>query len=288
VAVAIAWALHAGIDWDWEMPAVTLPVLVLVGVLLAASREPGAAEVETGYGVPDIRTRVARAASERGTLSTAAACARWGARYAAGLPATWRGDGATFAFQGRTYRLLAHRHNHTWLNERAVEVPLAREAVEKHREARVLEVGNVLAHYGCRGHDVLDRYERAPGVINADILEWTPESPYDLIVSVSTLEHVGWDEEPRDAELAVAAVRRLTGMLTPGGVLWATIPAGYNPALDDAILVGQAGFHAVGALRRDQPGRWREVSPEMLRGLPYDRLLYEARGLFVCTASRAA
>ena len=24
LAAALAWALHAGIDWDWEMPAVTL------------------------------------------------------------------------------------------------------------------------------------------------------------------------------------------------------------------------------------------------------------------------
>ena len=30
-AVALAWALHAGLDWDWEMPAVTLPVFVLAG-----------------------------------------------------------------------------------------------------------------------------------------------------------------------------------------------------------------------------------------------------------------
>jgi hypothetical protein len=287
VAVAVAWALHAGIDWDWEMPAVTLPALVLFGVLLAAARDRPAPD-RVGYGVPDIRTRVARAARERGALTTAAACAGWAARYVAGLPKTRRGEGETFAFQGRTYRCLAHRHNHTWLNERAVEVPLAREVVDRHEGERVLEVGNVLAHYGCGGHDVLDRYEPAPGVINADVLEWTPDRPYGLIVSVSTLEHVGWDEEPRDPEQAVAAVRRLTGLLVSGGVLTATIPAGYHPALDEAILAGRAGFDQVRALRRDRPGRWREVAPEALRGLPYDRLLYEASGLFVCTASRAA
>lgn len=30
-----AWALHAGIDWDWEMPAVTLPFFALGGAALA-------------------------------------------------------------------------------------------------------------------------------------------------------------------------------------------------------------------------------------------------------------
>lgn len=34
-----AWALHAGVDWDWEMPAVTLPFFAMGGAALA--RPPG-------------------------------------------------------------------------------------------------------------------------------------------------------------------------------------------------------------------------------------------------------
>lgn len=37
-AAAVTWATHAAVDWMWEMPAVTLPALVLAGVLLAAER----------------------------------------------------------------------------------------------------------------------------------------------------------------------------------------------------------------------------------------------------------
>jgi O-antigen ligase len=37
-AAALAWALHAGIDWDWEMPAVTLWVFATGGAALASSR----------------------------------------------------------------------------------------------------------------------------------------------------------------------------------------------------------------------------------------------------------
>ncbi len=33
---AVAWALHAGIDWDWEMPAVTLWVFAAGGLALSA------------------------------------------------------------------------------------------------------------------------------------------------------------------------------------------------------------------------------------------------------------
>ena len=34
-AVTLAWALHQAIDWDWQMPAVTLVVFMLAGIALA-------------------------------------------------------------------------------------------------------------------------------------------------------------------------------------------------------------------------------------------------------------
>ena len=34
-AALVAYALHAGVDWDWQLPAVTLPALLLAGALLA-------------------------------------------------------------------------------------------------------------------------------------------------------------------------------------------------------------------------------------------------------------
>jgi O-antigen ligase len=37
-AVTLAWSIRAGVDWDWEMPSVTLFVFVLGGMVLAANR----------------------------------------------------------------------------------------------------------------------------------------------------------------------------------------------------------------------------------------------------------
>jgi hypothetical protein len=37
VAALAVFALHAAIDWDWQMPAVTIPALVLAGLLIAAA-----------------------------------------------------------------------------------------------------------------------------------------------------------------------------------------------------------------------------------------------------------
>jgi len=36
LAVTAAWSVHAAIDWDWEMPVVTLPVFALCGAALGA------------------------------------------------------------------------------------------------------------------------------------------------------------------------------------------------------------------------------------------------------------
>ena len=41
-AVLAAWALHAGLDWDWEMPAVTLIALACAGYLCALANRPEA------------------------------------------------------------------------------------------------------------------------------------------------------------------------------------------------------------------------------------------------------
>lgn len=62
----------------------------------------------------------------------------------------------------------------------------------------MLEVGNVLSHYFPIHHDIVDKYEVCPGVINQDIADFLPQEKYDLILSISTVEHVGWDEQPQE------------------------------------------------------------------------------------------
>jgi hypothetical protein len=57
-AAATVWLLSAMIDWHWQVPAVTLPAIVLAGALLAESdqpREPPAAE--SGVPVPETERR---------------------------------------------------------------------------------------------------------------------------------------------------------------------------------------------------------------------------------------
>jgi hypothetical protein len=41
IAGLAVWAVHAGVDWDWEMPALTLVAVLLAGLLLGAAEEEG-------------------------------------------------------------------------------------------------------------------------------------------------------------------------------------------------------------------------------------------------------
>ncbi len=180
-----------------------------------------------------------------------------------------------FAFDGQSYPYLFHHYNATWTNERAVEVPLALRALQRHPAGRVLEVGNVLNNYTRNPragalHEVIDKYEQAPGVTNVDVVDHAPEAPYDLVLSVSTIEHVGWDEEPREPHKAAAAIERLHGWLAPGGELLVTMPLGHNPPLDSRLLDGPPMFDRLGFLRRQTPSnRWGQADGEEVRGAEY-------------------
>jgi SAM-dependent methyltransferase len=221
------------------------------------------------YAQPKFPQRLRTHAREEGAGAVARRMAAWGA----GLARPPRGE---FELGGERYPFVRRLHGLTWITERAVEIPVAQRLVERSRAKRVLEVGNVLSHYAPVAHDVVDKYERAPGVRNVDVLDLAPEPAYDLIVTVSTLEHVGRDEEPRDPERAIRALDHLRRLLNPGGELFATVPVGYNPDLDRALAEGP---HELRAMRR-RP--WREVDPAEAFQCAYDFLVYSASAvLFV-------
>jgi SAM-dependent methyltransferase len=246
-----------------------------------------AQSVASSYGVPRIRTRLAQHWRQRGALSVAASCAQWSLDYVAGLPWPFASSESHFVFDGQRLPYLYARHNRTWFNERAVEIPIVKALLDLSPGARVLEVGNVLSHYFDCDHTVLDRYERAPGVINIDVLEFRPSEPYDLIVSISTIEHVGWDEHPREPARAERAVHHLCSLLARGGRLVITIPAQYNPYLDAALADGRIECTRIWGMERDlRRNHWREVAPAEAARASYDSLLYFARGLLVCEFAR--
>ena len=119
----------------------------------------------------------------------------------------------TFAFNGERYAYFCHPYHETWKNVRAVEIPISHNFFKENSGKRILEFGNVLSYYFPISHDVLDKYELRPGVVNDDVVEFKTDKQYDCIISISTLEHVGFDELPKDSEKTARAFENLKNCL---------------------------------------------------------------------------
>ena len=164
----------------------------------------------------------------------------------------------TFPFRGKQLELFYHRYNITWANERVVEVPVGRALIAEFGGSNVLEIGNVLGHYGKIDHQVVDKFERSAGVINEDVTTWTPPKKYDLIVSISTFEHIGFDDDDLDptGSKILKAINNCRTWLKPNGRLVITAAPGYNPAFDGLIKDARIGTDRIECFHRSSRLQW--------------------------------
>jgi cyclopropane fatty-acyl-phospholipid synthase-like methyltransferase len=141
------------------------------------------------------------------------------------------------------------------------------EMVRNYRGKNILEIGNVLAHHVQCEHDVLDKFERSKGVINKDVVDFKSEKKYDLIVSISTLEHVGWDEwdgKPRDDMKIPLSIENLKTLITrQGGTIIITLPLGQNSVLDKLLKESVILFSQQFYLKRISKGNGKRPHGRM-------------------------
>jgi SAM-dependent methyltransferase len=169
-----------------------------------------------------------------------------------------------------------------WAYERVIEIPIINGFVEEHRGKRILEVGNVLSHYLPVEHDVLDKYEKGRDIINQDVVDFKPSLKYDLIVSISTLEHVGWDEFPKNPMKILHALDNLKRCLATGGKMVITFPLGYNSEMDRLLKRGELNFNEQYYLKRITiDNRWVETALEDVINTKYDEPFLFANALVI-------
>lgn len=182
-----------------------------------------------------------------------------------------------------------HPHNFTWTNERTVEISIANHWIQQKRNRRTLEVGNVTRHYFNTKHDVVDKYEKAPGIINVDVVDFSPENNYQFILSISTLEHVGWDRDKKEPEKIETAVAKLKKLLVPGGELLVTVPIGFNCFLDEFIENQTLGFDSYQFLKRvNGHNEWEEADWNDVKDSKYNQPYSNANAITVAHYRRAA
>jgi len=182
-----------------------------------------------------------------------------------------------------------HPYNHTWVNERAVEIPLVLHYAGDWNNGETLEVGNVLSHYFDTLHTVVDKYEAAVfrPVVNEDLLQAQFDRQFTRVISISTIEHIGWDEDPREPEKVLQVVPKLRSLLAPDGEAIITVPVGVNPVLDEALPEICASARRVVCVRRiSHDNEWREASLESALTCRYGEPFYNANAvvLFILRA----
>ncbi len=176
----------------------------------------------------------------------------------------------TFKFNRKKYSYFYHRNWITWNNERSVEIPIVWEIIKKYIGKDILEVGNVLKNFFMFNRDIVDKYEIAPGVLNEDIIDYNPKKKYDIIITVSTLEHVGWNEEPREPLKFFKAIENIKRLIKSGGKIIITMPKGNSPVLDDLIMEGKMPFTKSFFLKRvSKNNRWKQVSLKKIKNAEY-------------------
>jgi hypothetical protein len=188
---------------------------------------------------------------------------------------------AIFTVKGEPYRYFFSMYNHTWRNERIVEVPVAVEFLARCRGA-TLEVGNVLSHYFSFDHTIVDKYENAPNVIGEDILAYSPPKRFEAIVAISTLEHIGHDKV-RDDNKVLRAYEHIVGdLLSDRGAFLFTVPVGFNPVIDRYIDTGAIKVDDAFCLKRiSAENDWTEVGWNDIKGCKYMAPFHCANGLYV-------
>lgn len=190
----------------------------------------------------------------------------------------------TFRYQGKELKYFYHIYNRTVASERVIEIPIAKFYLDKFKGKKVLEIGNVLWHYFYTQHAVVDKYEKGLRVINKDVVSFKLPGEYDLILSISTMEHVGYSygEKMNPAKFS-QGISNLKKHLKKGGLLVVTFPLYYNEYITDLIKKNKSPFSKETFFKRvSYLNEWGEVSRnEALKGNAYEGHFANANVLYI-------
>lgn len=184
-------------------------------------------------------------------------------------------SGKTFILNKKKYRYFYHLYNRTVASERVVEIPLAKEMLTNYENKDILEVGNVMSHYIHTNYPILDKHEKGRNVVNKDVINFNLKKKFDLILSISTMEHVGYSKrywEPNKPDKFSKGIANLKKHLKKGGFIFVTFPLFYNEYITNLIVNKKAPFTKMYFMKRvSYLNEWKQISfQEALKGDVYE------------------
>lgn len=188
-----------------------------------------------------------------------------------------------FVFQDSKYPYFYHFYNGL-AGERVVEIPVAKKLIDDYEGKKILEVGNVLQHYFPIKHKVLDKYEKGKKVINKDVVDFKFKEKFDLILSISTMEHVGFSYgEKKESGKFVKGINNLKKHLAKGGKLVVTFPLFFNPFIDELVKKRKTPFNKEYFMKRTSFwNEWEETDfEEVAKGNGYDKHYANSNILYI-------
>ena len=117
----------------------------------------------------------------------------------------------------------------------------------------------------------MDKYEIGAGIINQDIIDYDPKSRFDATISISTIEHVRFDEPDRKEGKALAALLKIEDLLSEGGEALISVPVRYNPEIDYILANRVINFSKVIYMKkRIRMNLWTETDFNDCSKIPYN------------------
>jgi hypothetical protein len=167
-------------------------------------------------------------------------------------------------------------------SERRIEIAIGEHFLKRNYGKYVLEVGNTLVQYIGGMHTIVDLTDSTFGAHRMDIMDFHPDDPFEVIVSISTVEHVGFDEDDHDPDKGERAIAHMKSMLAPGGCMLLTWAINYNVNLDERLFAGRIPMHENLFYRRvDAANNWEPCTESEVRECQFFKPFKYANGLYV-------
>ena len=193
----------------------------------------------------------------------------------------------TFIFDGVTLNYFYHKYNVTYENERIIVIPIILYLIKKYGINTYTELGNVLSYYKLQSKSIIDKYDNSKDIIKEDITYYKPISKFKNIISISTLEHIGWDESERNyCKITPTFINIFNNVLDKNGYFIFSFPIGYNPYLDSYLNNNLEKFIEIYSfIRINKSNEWRNVKYDKTRNSKFGTPFKNANELIICVTN---
>lgn len=192
-----------------------------------------------------------------------------------------------FTFNKTDLPYFYHKHNLTFTNERAIELSIISSYLSNYHHDDILEIGAVTNHYLESNWKIIDKFEVGQSIHNEDIEFFRTNKKYKFIFSISTLEHVGVDDDIENIDsnkIDRVFNNIIDNLLDDNGVFIFTIPLGYNHDLDNKIINKHINLTHTNFYKKiNKKNNWKEVSISEVSRSDYGSVFSGAGELLVGT-----